>query len=58
MNQHIYTVMKQLYSKYTGEEIAEAIKQIRKEIEEAKEQAELKRQLKVIQGKIKVQDSD
>jgi len=56
MNQHIYTVMKQLYSKYSGEEIAEAIKQIRKELTEAEEQAALKRQLKVIQGKIKVND--
>lgn len=53
MNQHVYTVMKNLYSKYTGEEIAEAIKQIRKELQEAEEQAKLKAQLKLIQGKIK-----
>ena len=53
MNQQIYTVMKQLYSKYTGEEIAEAIKQIRREIQEAEEQRRLRAQLKVIQGKIK-----
>ncbi len=56
MNQHIYTVMKQLYSKYSGEEIAEAIKQIRKELTEAEEQARLKAQLKVLQGKIKSPD--
>ena len=53
MNQQVYTVMKSLYSKYTGEEIAEAIKQIRKEITEAEAQAKLKVQLKLIQGKIK-----
>ena len=58
MNQQLYTVLKQLYSKHTGQEIADVIAVIRKEIEEAKEQAELKRQLKVIQGKIKVQDTD
>jgi hypothetical protein len=53
MNQHVYTVMKNLYSKYTGEEIAEAIRQIRKELTEAEEQVKLKAQLKLIQGKIK-----
>lgn len=53
MNQHIYTVMKQLYSKYSGEEIATAIKQIRKEIQDAEEQRRLRAELKVIQGKIK-----
>lgn len=53
MNQQVYTVMKNLYSKYTGEEIAEAIRQIRKELQEAEEQAKLKAQLKLIQGKIK-----
>ena len=53
MNQHIYTVMKQLYSKYTGEEIAEAIKQIRKEIQEEQEQARLKAELKRLKTLIK-----
>lgn len=58
MNQQLYTVLKQLYGRYTGQEIADVIAQIRKEISAEQEQAELKRQLKVIQGKIKVSDSD
>jgi hypothetical protein len=53
MNQQIYTVMKQLYSKYTAEEIATVVLQIRREIQEQQEQRRLKTQFKLIQGKRK-----
>lgn len=33
MNQDLYKIMKDVYSKYTGEQVAEVIGQIRKEIQ-------------------------
>lgn len=53
INQQIYTVMKQLYSRYSGQEIAEVIAVIRKEITAAEEQAALRAELKLLKSQIK-----
>lgn len=53
INQQIYTVMKQLYSRYTGQEIADVIGVIRREIQEEQAQAELKAELKRLKTLVK-----
>jgi hypothetical protein len=53
MKNEPYTTLKKLYSLHTGEEIAEAIKQIRREIQAVEDQQLLRAQLTLIQGRIK-----
>jgi hypothetical protein len=46
VDQRLYTIMKGVYREYTGEQLAEVLKLIRKEIQEAEEAARLKAELK------------
>ena len=49
----LYTVMKQIYAQYTGYQISEVIKVIRKEIQEAEEQTRIKAELKRLKALVK-----
>jgi hypothetical protein len=49
----LYTVMKQIYSQYTGYQIAEVIKVIRKEIQDEEEAQKLKAELKRLKSLVK-----
>jgi hypothetical protein len=53
INQQIYTVMKQLLSKYTEEEIADVVRIIRSEITEAEAEAKNKSTLKQFKARVK-----
>lgn len=50
--ERIYKLMKEIYSEFTGQEVAEAIAQIRKEIEHEATQAALKSKIEELQQKL------
>lgn len=45
MNQRLLSIMRSIYRRHTGQEVAEAIKQIRQEIEQEKEKQHAKEEL-------------
>lgn len=53
VDRRLYTVLKQLYTQYTGQQIADAFAQIRKEFNEAEEQAKIKAELKRLKALVK-----
>jgi len=53
IDQRLYTIMKQVYAQYTGEQLAEVLKLIRKEITEAEEAARVKAELKRLKSLVK-----
>jgi hypothetical protein len=56
IDQRLYTIMKGVYREYTGEQLAEVLKLIRKEITEAEEAARLKAELKRLKNLVKDQE--
>ena len=45
MDKELYTIMKDVYSEYTGQQVAEVVAQIRKEIELARTTQEVREKI-------------
>lgn len=53
MNKELYAIMKDVYSKYTGEQVAQVIAQIRKEIEQELERRNIEERLQYLTDHLK-----
>ena len=48
MNAELYKIMRDVYSKYTGQEVADVVGQIRKEIQEQEEKIRIQNEINTL----------
>lgn len=56
VNEELYVIIKDVYARWSGEELARVIGQIRQEIQAEHEQARLKEQLAQLEQRLKEQE--